>query len=179
MVSRATPRGEGRLPASAPAAVKASPSGSEEAELYAIAANLLGGLEVPAAEIRGPHDIHEALLKGLPGSALTTLLGSFRVLPRSGKRLEVAMGVSLRTIQRKKGDTAKRLSVEQAGRTWIFAEMLARATKILGSQEAAERWLERPAIGLDRKSPIDLLATPAGTRMVDDYLTRIEYGVYT
>lgn len=89
------------------------------------------------------------------------------------------MGVSLRTIQRKKGDTAKRLSVEQAGRTWIFAEMLARATKILGSQEAAERWLERPAIGLDRKSPIDLLATPAGTRMVDDYLTRIEYGVYT
>lgn len=71
------------------------------------------------------------------------------------------------------------MSVEQAGRTWIFAEMLAWATKILGSQEAAERWLEHLAIGLDRKSPIDPLATPAGTRMVDDYLTRIEYGVYT
>lgn len=179
MVFKAAPRREGRLPASAPVTVKASLPGSEEAELYATAANLLGGLEVPAAEIRGPYDVHEALLKGLPGSALTTLLGSFRVLPKSGKRLEVAMGVSLRTMQRKKGDAAKRLTVEQAGRTWIFAEMLARATKILGSQDAAERWLERPAIGLDRKSPIDLLATPAGTRMVDDYLTRIEYGVYT
>lgn len=179
MAFKAASRGEGRHPAPVPAAVKASPFGSEEAELYATAANLLGGLEVPAEEIRGPHDVHEALLKGLPGSALTTLLGNFRVLPRSGKRLEVAMGVSLRTMQRKKGDSAKRLSVEQAGRTWIFAEMLARATKVLGSQEAAERWLERPAVGLDRKSPIDLLATPAGTRMVDDYLTRIEYGVYT
>ena len=89
------------------------------------------------------------------------------------------MGVSLRTMQRKKGDAAKRLSTEQAGRAWQFAEMLARATKVLGSQESAEHWLQRPAIGLDRKSPIDLLATPAGTKMVDDYLTRIEYGVYT
>ena len=89
------------------------------------------------------------------------------------------MGVSLRTMQRKRGDAAKRLSTEQAGRTWQFAEILARATQVMGSQEAAEHWLERPAIGLDRNSPIDLLATPAGTKMVDDYLTRIEYGVYT
>ena len=151
----------------------------EPIELYAITAGLLGGLETPAADLCSPYDVHEALLKGLPGSALMTLLGSFLVLPRSGKRLETAMGVSLRTMQRKKGDAAKRLSTEQAGRTWQFAEMLARASKVLGSQEAAERWLERPAIGLDRNSPIDLLATPAGTRLVDDYLTRIEYGVYT
>jgi putative toxin-antitoxin system antitoxin component (TIGR02293 family) len=152
---------------------------SEGAELYTRIADLLGGLGNPAAQIQGPYDVHAALLKGLPGSALTALLSSFRVLPRSGKRLETAMGVSLRTMQRKRGNPAKRLSTEQAGRTWQFAEILARATQVLGSQEAAEHWLERPAIGLDRNSPIDLLATPAGTRMVDDYLTRIEYGVYT
>lgn len=152
---------------------------SEEFELYSNTATLLGGLEALATEVHGPYDVHEALLKGLPGSALMALLSSLRVLPRSGKRLETAIGVSLRTMQRKKGDAAKRLSIEQAGRTWQFAEILARATKVLGSQEAAEHWLERPAIGLDRNSPIDLLATPTGTRMVDDYLTRIEYGVYT
>jgi putative toxin-antitoxin system antitoxin component (TIGR02293 family) len=151
----------------------------EGAELYTRIADLLGGLGRPAAKIQGPYDVHAALLEGLPGSALTALLNSFRVLPRSGKRLETAMGVSLRTMQRKRGDAAKRLSTEQAGRTWQFAEILARATQVLGSQEAAEHWLERPAIGLDRNSPIDLLATPAGTKMVDDYLTRIEYGVYT
>lgn len=166
MVARAAPDREAPIPA------------PEEAELYSKAANLLGGLGTPQKSL-GPYDVHEALLKGLPGSALQTLLDHLRVLPKSGKRLESAMGVSLRTMQRKKGDAAQRLSTEQAGRTWQFAEILARATEVLGSQEAAERWLERPAIGLDRKSPIDLLATPTGTKMVDDYLTRIEYGVYT
>ena len=33
---------------------------------------------------------------------------------------------------------------------------------MLGSQEEAERWLKRPAIGLNRQRPIDLLTTPAG-----------------
>jgi putative toxin-antitoxin system antitoxin component (TIGR02293 family) len=155
------------------------PSASEMPDLYASTAILLGGLDSTDAAPRSLSDVHDALLDGLPGSALTSLLGSFRVLPRSGRRLEAAIGVSLRTMQRKKGDGAKRLSVEQTYRTWQFAETLARATKVLGSQEVAERWLESPAIGLDRKSPIDLLATPAGTRMVENYLTRIEYGVYT
>jgi putative toxin-antitoxin system antitoxin component (TIGR02293 family) len=161
------------------ATVNPPPPDPDEAALYARTADLLGGLGGAGRGIRGPLDVHDALLKGLPGSALMTLVGSFRVLPRGGRRLEDAMGVSLRTMQRKKGDAAKRLSTEQAGRTWQFAEILARATKALGSQEAAERWLERPAIGLDRKCPIDLLATPPGAKMVDDYLTRIEYGVYT
>ena len=48
-----------------------------------------------------------------------------------------------------------------------------------GSREAAERWLERPAIGLDRKRPIDLLITNAGAEMVEKFLGRLEYGVYT
>ncbi|TIY10108.1 MAG: DUF2384 domain-containing protein, partial [Mesorhizobium sp.] len=39
-------------------------------------------------------------------------------------------------------------------------------------------WLERPAIGLDQRRPIDLLATPAGVELVEDYLERLEYGVY-
>ena len=38
--------------------------------------------------------------------------------------------------------------------------------------------LERPAIGLDQRRPIDLLATPAGAKLVEDFLSRVEYGVY-
>jgi len=62
---------------------------------------------------------------------------------------------------------------------WKFAEILAKATAVLGSQqEEAEQWLERPAIGLDQRRPIDLLATPAGAKLVEDYLIRLEFGVY-
>lgn len=146
---------------------------------YAEAARLLGCLEGLSGTDLGPGEVHAALMKGLPGSALQRLLGNLHVLSGSGARLAAAIGVSLRTVQRKKDDVSKRLTVEQAGRLWQFAEVLARATRVLGSQDAAERWLAHPAIGLNQRCPVDLLATPTGAKMVTDYLGRIQYGVYT
>jgi putative toxin-antitoxin system antitoxin component (TIGR02293 family) len=63
--------------------------------------------------------------------------------------------------------------------TWKFAEILTRATTLFGSQDAAEQWLEQPAIGLDQRHPIDLMTTPAGMKLVEGFLGRIEYGVHT
>ena len=59
------------------------------------------------------------------------------------------------------------------------AEILTRATTLFGSQAAATQWLEQPAIGLDQRRPIDLMTTPSGLKLVEDFLGRIEYGVYT
>ena len=64
--------------------------------------------------------------------------------------------MSVRTYQRRKDTPSKPLSQEQSGRTWKFAEILAKATDVLGSQADAEQWLGRPAIGLDQRRPIDL-----------------------
>lgn len=50
---------------------------------------------------------------------------------------------------------------------------------MLGSQQEAKAWLERPAIGLNQRRTIDLLAMPAGAEIVETFLKRIEYGVYT
>ena len=58
------------------------------------------------------------------------------------------------------------------------AEILAKASAILGSREDAERWLESPAIALNRQRPIDLLATRAGAEIVENFLSQLEYGVY-
>jgi len=70
------------------------------------------------------------------------------------------------------------LSIDQSNRTWKFAEILGRAAEIFGSRAEAEAWLSAPAIGLDQRRPIDLLSTAVGVEAVEDYLTRIEYGVY-
>lgn len=59
-----------------------------------------------------------------------------------------------------------------------FAEILAKATELFGSRQEAEHWLERPAIGLNRHRPIDLLATPAGAELVKTFLAQIEFCVY-
>ena len=82
------------------------------------------------------------------------------------------------TYQRHAAVSAKPLSPEQSGRTWKLAEILAKAISVFGSKEEAEQWLERPAMGLDQRKPIDLLATPAGVELVEDFLVRLEYGVY-
>ena len=71
------------------------------------------------------------------------------------------------------------LPMDESERVWRFAEILAQATRVFGSQVEAERWLSHPAIGLEGRKPIELLTTHPGARLVAQYLTRIEYGVYT
>jgi putative toxin-antitoxin system antitoxin component (TIGR02293 family) len=149
---------------------------AEVGDLQRVAA-LLGGPGVLRHALRGPLDAHELLAEGLPGEALLHLVGQLLRLQTSAS-LEKAMGMSLRTFQRHKTAPTKPLSQEQSGRTWKFAEILAKATTVFGSQEEAEQWLERPAIGLEQRRPLDLLATPAGVKLVEDHLERLEYGVY-
>ncbi|MGO9006924.1 MAG: antitoxin Xre/MbcA/ParS toxin-binding domain-containing protein [Beijerinckiaceae bacterium] len=149
---------------------------TEAIELQRVAA-LLGGDRILRHRLRNPLDAHEMLVRGLPGKALSYLVENLMVLDKTTS-LEEAVGMSLRTFQRRKDAPAKPLSQEQSGRTWKFAEILAKATAMLGSQEEAEQWLERPAVGLDQRRPIDLLATPAGVEIVEDFLMRLEYGVY-
>jgi len=139
-------------------------------------ADLLGGPRILSRRITSALDAHELLLDGLPGSALTHFVSHLLFIQTDS--LEKAFGMSLRTFQRRKDAPDKPLSQEQSGRTWKFAEILAKSTDVFGSQEEAEQWLERPAIGLDQRRPIDLLATPAGIELVEQYLTRLAYGVY-
>jgi putative toxin-antitoxin system antitoxin component (TIGR02293 family) len=153
-------------------------SGTEATQLQETV-RLLGGSHTVRHPVNTPLDVHELLARGLPAAALQRLVDNLVVI-HSPDSLEQATGMSVRTIQRrKKGGARKPLSREHSGRTWKFAEILAKATAVLGSQQDAEQWLERPAIGLEQRRPIDLLATPAGAKIVEDFLTRVEFGVYT
>jgi putative toxin-antitoxin system antitoxin component (TIGR02293 family) len=141
-------------------------------------ADLLGGFRVLHRRLNNPIEAHRLLSDGLPGAALTHLVDRLHVL-HNPVSLEKATGMSLRTFQRRRDATDKPLSSEQSARTWKFAEILAEATEVFGSQAEAEAWMERPAIGLEQQRPIDLLTTPAGVGLVEDFLRRLEFGVYT
>lgn len=155
---------------------KPAPAQADTPELQQVAA-LLGGSRVLQHALTGPLDAHEMLVQGLPGTALQHLVDNLLILRKTAS-LEKAVGMSLRTFQRRRDAPAKPLNQEQSGRTWKFARILAKATAVLGSQQEAEQWLERPATGLNQRRPIDLLATPAGVELVEDFLQRLEYGVY-
>jgi putative toxin-antitoxin system antitoxin component (TIGR02293 family) len=149
-----------------------------EAASPAKVADLLGGRRTLPKYPRNPLEAHELLLEGLPAKALTYLVDNFVILDWD-RAFERAIGMSLRTYQRYTATAASSLSLDQTARTWKMAEIVAKAINVLGSRKEAEQWLERPAIGLNQRRPIDLLATPAGVELVETLLDRLDYGVYT
>ncbi|MCK1395499.1 DUF2384 domain-containing protein [Bradyrhizobium sp. 1] len=140
-------------------------------------ARLLGGTATLRKMPQSPLEAHEILLNGLPSRALLHLIEHLDFL-RWDDSFARAIGMSHRTYQRHTAENTGQLSSEQSGRAWKLAEILVKATSVFGSQAEAEQWLERPAVGLDQRKPIDLLATPAGVELVEDFLARLEYGVY-
>jgi putative toxin-antitoxin system antitoxin component (TIGR02293 family) len=156
---------------------QAQPYEGEASNFFRVV-DILGGTKVLGRKLKNPLDAHELLLRGLPSATLTHAIGRLASL-HDPASLEKAIGVSWRTVQRRKADPARRFNKEQSSRIWKFAEILAKATAVFGSREAAEEWLERPAIGLEQRRPIDLLSTAAGIEIVETHLGRLEYCVYT
>jgi putative toxin-antitoxin system antitoxin component (TIGR02293 family) len=148
--------------------------GDEGAKIAA----LLGGPAILGHAPRTQLEAHDLLAQGLPGEALRYLVDRLAILARNAL-LPTVFGMSLRTFQRHRESPERRLTLEQSSRIWRFAAILNTAIVVFGSQEAAEMWMERPAMGLDRRRPIDLLTSAAGTEMVETFLGRLQYGVYT
>jgi putative toxin-antitoxin system antitoxin component (TIGR02293 family) len=140
--------------------------------------DLMGGKKVLEQKVDTDLKWHEMIKKGLPTDSLHFMVKNVGLLSDK-QNFKIAFGMSPRTSQRKKAGVVERLSPQQSGRAWKFAEVLAKATDVFGSQAEAETWLTRPAMALDRKTPLELLDTAAGQQMVDDLLTRLDYGVYT
>jgi putative toxin-antitoxin system antitoxin component (TIGR02293 family) len=145
-------------------------------ENFMAVVDLLGGKRILRKNLRSRLDAHDLILGGLPSAALLHLTNTVAFL-RDEQSIQRVIGVSLRTLQRRKEDP-KALSEEQGGRTWKFAELLAQATRVFGSQEEAERWLKSSVTPLNGRKPIDLLSTPTGVELVENLLTQLEYGVY-
>ncbi|SCW73126.1 MULTISPECIES: MbcA/ParS/Xre antitoxin family protein [unclassified Pseudomonas] len=59
-----------------------------------------------------------------------------------------------------------------------YAKTLEHATGVFGSRHLAEDWLQKPCKYLDNHVPLELIDSSQGFQVVEDYLTRIEHGVY-
>ncbi len=121
-------------------------------------------------------EVHAAIVRGLPYSALIFLVGSLTEL--APDEVIEAAGISPRTLRRQKDAPNKAMPADLGSRTWMLAETLAKASTVFGSRAAAERWMSKPAMGLDGHRPIALLHTVQGAELVNEFLDRLEHGVY-
>jgi putative toxin-antitoxin system antitoxin component (TIGR02293 family) len=52
------------------------------------------------------------------------------------------------------------------------------AERVFGNLDKAQRWLRKPNRSMNGVVPIDLLESETGARLVEDAITRIDYGIY-
>jgi putative toxin-antitoxin system antitoxin component (TIGR02293 family) len=150
---------------------------STAADLPRETAELLGGRKVLHDDVTSEVEAHRLVLEGLPAGAMTGLIASLGAM--SAGSVLSALGVSQRSFARRKASPKGRLPSDESGRLWQLAGVVAQAARVFGSKDEAEHWLERPAAPLGGEKPIELVRTPPGVQLVKQYLTRIEYGVYT
>ena len=120
---------------------------------------------------------HDAVMKGVSGRALTRIWESTKGALSTDAILK-AIGVSSRTAQRIKTDPDKQLDARTTDGIYRLESVRAMAHEVLGSEEAANEWLDTEAIGLEFRKPIDLIITSPGAEAVKTLLQRMKYGVY-
>lgn len=74
--------------------------------------------------------------------------------------------------------TPARLNAQQSAVAYQFAKALEHAINVFGTIGLAEEWLARPCRYLAGNAPVDVIDIHFGFSAVEDYLERIELGVY-
>ena len=116
---------------------------------------------------------HDLVQDGVSTNLLLALLGTFDHIQK--QEVYSVIGISEKTSSRRKDHVLPR---EAADATLALIEITSLAEGVLGSHAEAEQWLVTPALGLEGRKPIDLVATRAGAEMVKAHLIRMDYGVY-
>lgn len=144
---------------------------------YDLSYRYVGGKRFSHRAPKSRSEVHLALVHGVPYGSLAYLCSQTRGLGED----DVArmLGISTRTLRRQSETPDKAMPPDLASKTWLLAETLAKATEVFGTREEAEQWMSRPAMGLDGQRPIDLLQTHAGAELVNDFLIRLDHGVYS
>lgn len=111
--------------------------------------------------------------KGFPVQALDSLGENIRAT--SAAELANILGFSVRMLaqRRRKGI----LSQHESERLFRVARVLASAEELFGNLGKAFDWLNSPLIGLRGATPLSLLDTEIGGKLVMDTLGRIAHGI--
>jgi putative toxin-antitoxin system antitoxin component (TIGR02293 family) len=68
-------------------------------------------------------------------------------------------------------------SVEESDRAVRLARITALAEEVFGSEEKAFRWLRKPKRRFGSRTPLEMLGTEAGARLVEEMLYQIDEGM--
>ena len=108
-----------------------------------------------------------------------------KVLSRTASFLSVSNEIIANAIRLAPTTFARRkkygrLNPDESDRAFRLIKVADRAIDLFeGDVSEAMKWMNKPAIALDNKKPIEMLGTSAETIAVLKLIDRIEYGVYS
>ena len=134
--------------------------------------------QMPHAALAIPYDdnfrINAMVRQGIPAKTLTEIA---QLLNIDMGKLAAAVRIPRRTLERRLAD-ASVLPFDEGDRTVRIGRLLAKATDVFEDQAEAALWFTEPLEILGGVSPLELSATDAGARAVEQALGRIEHGVF-
>ena len=133
--------------------------------------SLMSG-KLGVSEIRSGEDLASLVEKRLPPTAIKALV-------RGGlSDLEAYQLIVPRRTLAHRIAKHQRLSREESDKAVRVARITAMAEQVFGEPERAWRWLRKPKQRFNGKTPIDMLATEAGARLVDEMIGQIDHGIF-
>jgi len=88
-----------------------------------------------------------------------------------------AVIIPARTLQHRRSRREK-LTIEESDRVLRVIRVLSLAETVYGSRERALAWLRKPHARLDGRTPLSLLHTDTGSRIVEELLIQIDEGMF-
>lgn len=92
--------------------------------------------------------------------------------------LAAAVRIPRRTLERRLAASSTVLPFDEGDRTVRIGRLLARATDVFEDKDEAAKWFTERSEMFAGASPLELCATDAGARAVEQVLGRIEHGVF-
>jgi putative toxin-antitoxin system antitoxin component (TIGR02293 family) len=127
----------------------------------------------PVLGLSSPMEIIALAKKGLPKRSADVMAKGVGLTDREMARI---LNISERTFHRYKSETM--LDTAATERLLQLFLLYKKGEEVFEDIEKFKRWVRRPLRLFGDKSPLDILDTTTGIRLVEDELGRIEYGVY-
>jgi putative toxin-antitoxin system antitoxin component (TIGR02293 family) len=126
------------------------------------------GVQAPASE--------SDILRLVEGRLSLSVIKRLSALGLERAEIDEAV-IPTRTLQHRRA-RHERLTLEESDRVLRVMRVLSLATDLYGNSKRALEWLRRVNPRFDGRTPLSLLKTDTGSRMVEELLVQIDEGMY-
>ncbi|TXT21308.1 MAG: hypothetical protein FD134_2727 [Gallionellaceae bacterium] len=100
-----------------------------------------------------------------------------RLLAEGVTKQEIDLVAPPRTLAHRRAN-AESLTVEESDRAVRLARIVAQTESVFGNKDKAMAWLRQPMKRFEGNTPIEMLATDVGSRLVEEALVQIDEGFF-